>query len=95
MDTAKARRLLNAYHQVLVKLRMMEHETDLKNAAHQEARRKLIEALGRLELAVDGLPGLRKAPPFGRPEAPYQSPPAPAPRSLASAARQTIEPPIP
>lgn len=56
MNTAKARRLFNAYAQIHAKLKIMERETDLKNTAHQEARRQLVEALGRLEVAVGGLP---------------------------------------
>ncbi len=60
MNTAKARRLFNAYAQIHAKLKIMEHETDLKNTAHEEARRKLTEALGRLEIAVGGLPGPTK-----------------------------------
>ncbi|MGC1954877.1 MAG: hypothetical protein WA970_20335 [Gammaproteobacteria bacterium] len=60
MNTTKARGLFDAYAQIQAKLIIMQREAELKNTALQEARRKLNEALGRLEIAVSGLPGLTK-----------------------------------
>ena len=60
MNTAEAQRLFTAYAQIQAKLKIMEQEAKLKNKARQEARRKLTEALGRLEVVVGGLTRLTK-----------------------------------